>query len=126
MDALAFDSIGNLYVGGRFVTAGGKISPHFAICKLGESATLTPETRAAVGSVYLHHNNRLAYLELKATVTVNVHIYSLSGRKVMHTSRIMNAGRHTLAMHPGLARGAYIAQVNAGNESARWRMIIDK
>jgi hypothetical protein len=126
VDALTFDSSGNLYVGGRFVTAGGKLSPHFAICRGVETATRPQETARAVRPVSLYRKNGLAYCELKAAATVEMRVYSLSGREIVHTSCLMNAGRHALVMPRGLARGAYIAQAHAGGESLRWRMLLDK
>jgi hypothetical protein len=126
VDALTFDSSGNLYVGGRFVTAGGKLSPHFAICRAIETATRSAETARTVRSVSLYRKNGIAFCELNAAAMLEIRVYSLAGREVVHTSRLMNAGRHALTMPAGLAQGAYIAQVNAGSRSLRWRMLLDR
>jgi hypothetical protein len=64
---------------------------------------------------------------LKSQTPITYRIYSLLGRQVFSTSETMGAGDHSLRINTGrAARGTYIVHFKAGNESIRFRMIVDK
>lgn len=128
VSSLVCDNKGKLYVGGTFQTAGGRPSVNFAICNLnGANAAFAGKLIAPRSSVSFESSKGLVRMHFTSATEVHIGIYSLSGQKVYHTSEFMAAGDHTFRMKTtGLARGAYIAQVKAGNESFRYRFLMGR
>jgi trimeric autotransporter adhesin len=128
VSALLCNNKGTLYVGGNFQTAGGKPSVNFAKCNLnGANAAFADKLMAPRFSVAFESNKGLVRMHFTSATEVHIWIYSLSGQKVYHTSEFMAAGDHAFRIkQTGLARGAYIAQVKAGNESLRYRFLMGR
>jgi hypothetical protein len=128
VSALVSDNKGKLYVGGTFQTAGGRPSVNFAICNLnGANAVFAGKVMAPRSSISFESTKGLVRMHFTSATEVQVWMYSLSGQKVYHTSEFMAAGAHTFRMKTtGLARGAYIAQVKAGNESLHYRFLMGR
>jgi hypothetical protein len=124
--ALCLDGKGNLFVGGGFTTAGGKASSCFAIYRLNNTGTAPSKQEASDRTLFSYETGKgTIRVHLKTEMTVHVRLYSLSGREVYSTSERMSEGTHTFKIRsPGLARGAYIAQVKAGSESMRWKIVV--
>jgi hypothetical protein len=124
---LVVDGAGNLYAGGRFGVAGEKTSPRFAICRTGGVKTITPDKGVPFRSIFSLSGDGCVHLELKTSSTVDIRIYSLSGREIVHTSSDMPQGRHVFSIrHLKSVRGVYIARVSAGGETGRWKVVLER
>ncbi len=128
VEALAIDQSGNLYVGGAFTTAGGKVSNYVA--KLTTTATaVVPRRGDNILRPFLTYDARagLMRFQLKAPAEIGYRIYSLTGRSIFYASEIMGAGGHSMRINTGrAARGTYIVNFKAGNESIRFRLVVDR
>ena len=128
---IATDSAGNLYAGGNFVIAGGKVSAYIAKCKTG-TTSLAPLSRDAAGPP-LHQLDfepisGVVRVNLEAATTLVYRLFDLNGRMVFGSSEYMAKGKNTLTLStihriPG---GVYIAQVIAGSESLRFKMVVKR
>jgi hypothetical protein len=128
VNALAVDDSGNLYVGGYFTSAGGKVSNNVAMCKLNGTAVM-PRKGYKVSQPFITYdgNANLMLFQLKALTQITYRIYSLLGRQVFQAYETMGAGTHSMRINTGhAARGTYIVNFKAGNESIRFRMVIDR
>jgi hypothetical protein len=130
--ALAIDSSGNLYAGGQFTTAGGKASAYVAMCRLPGTAVI-PRRGDNVSRPFLTYDAHagLMRFQLKAQTQITYRIYSLLGRQVFQASETIGAGEHSMRINTLLntrpaARGTYIVNFKAGDESIRFRLVVDK
>jgi hypothetical protein len=125
--ALLCDNKGTLSVGGGFSVAGGKTSCNFAQCRLsGTDASFAGKQPALQPRLSYESGKGLVRVHGVANTRVQVNMYSLLGREVWRASEIMTAGDHTFRINTaGLAKGTYIAHIQAGNESLRGRIIIN-
>ena len=125
---LAIDNSSNLYAGGWFTYAGGKISPYIAQCRLNGSAVIPRKTynTSKHFSNYNAHAN-LLHFNLPSQTQIAYRIYSLSGRQIFSASETMGAGDHSMRINTGnVAKGMYIVHFKAGDESMRFRLVVDK
>ncbi|MGA2507848.1 MAG: T9SS type A sorting domain-containing protein [Chitinispirillaceae bacterium] len=126
--ALAVEDSGNLYAGGAFATAGGKTVNNVAICKLNGTAVI-PRKGNNVLRPFITYDALagLMRFQLKAQTPITYRIYSLLGRQVFQASETMGAGVHSMRIYTGrAARGTYIVNFKAGNESLMFRMVVDR
>jgi len=126
--ALVFDGSGNLYAGGEFTTAGGKAALCVAMCKLNTTAVM-PHKGDNVSPPFLIYDAgaSLIRFQLNAQTQITYRIYSLLGRQVFQASETMGAGSHSKRINTGhMARGTYIVNFKAGNESLMFRMVVDR
>jgi hypothetical protein len=125
--AMVIDSNDNLYAGGEFLRVGEKVSPYIAKCSL---------TGAAIRRQAVPQNSprRLTYDSGSNTLHfpphsglgVSYRIFTLAGREASRDALVLSKGKNSLRIENAtLARGAYIAQVFAGKESARFRMMVE-
>ncbi|MGA2508123.1 MAG: T9SS type A sorting domain-containing protein [Chitinispirillaceae bacterium] len=132
VNALAFQDSGNLYAGGIFTTAGGKASAYSAMCRLPGTAVI-PRKGGNVSQPFLTYDAHagLMRFQLKSQTQITYRIYSLLGRQVFQASETMGAGEHSMRINTLLntrpaARGTYIVNFKAGDESIRFRLVVDK
>jgi hypothetical protein len=65
--------------------------------------------------------------QLKLPAEMSYRIYTLSGREISRHSEFLGAGSHAMQVTTAkLARGIYLVSCKAGNESMRWRLVVDK
>ena len=127
--AMIVDRFDNLYAGGSFTMAGGKVSAHVAQCKL-NNIPIRPQLTGNQSRPSITFDSRTCLLRLSLQSATEVHcsIFTLDGRQVFHGSKLMNKGNSTLRLKNvgKIARGTYVAKVNAGNESVRFRMMVER
>jgi hypothetical protein len=114
-----------LSVGGWFTTVAGKTSACFAQCNLmGPSPVVSSRLTNKAGNSILKVSNDLVKVRCNYTTKVRYSIYSLSGRQINHGSELMTAGEHSLRLKTtSLVKGAYIADVRAGDASLRYLFV---
>lgn len=118
-----------LYAGGAFTTIAGKASPNFAYCNLDAPVKIRkPSIKNTPSSQFTWDAGReCLQVYLKSKMPVGIGVYSLTGQLVHRFSENFPAGDSEFQMSKiGLAKGSYVAQVKAGNESMCWKMIIDR
>jgi trimeric autotransporter adhesin len=118
---------GMLYIAGGFITAGGKTSLNFAYCNV-NGVKAESHCREKVKPLLTYECAKgLVCMHFTTGTTMHISVYSLSGREVYRASEFMTQGDHTFRIKTtGLAQGAYVAQVKAGNESLRYRFFIGR
>jgi hypothetical protein len=119
------DGSGNLYAGGEFTVAGGKVSAHVAQCRLKNTGTLSRGGDKA----FMTYNPRCRTIRfyLKAPEKISCRIFSLSGREVIGSSEFLPVGDHVLKINGvRLAPGAYIVQARTGKELTRFKMTVER
>jgi hypothetical protein len=123
--AMVVDRSGVLHVGGVFDTAGGVFSPYYAMCTV--SGPEIKSTRAIISSAAFKAGNGRIRIRLAAAGEVTVRVMTLSGREVFRSRKMMAAGDHAVGLPDrGMARGAYVAHVNYGNEAKSLRVFVDR
>jgi hypothetical protein len=128
INAITFDASENIYAGGDFTTAGGKTAARVAMCTLNTTAGM-PRQSDKVSRPFLTYDAHAGFVhfQLKAQTQITYRIYSLLGRQVFQASETMGVGDHSMRINTGrAARGTYIANFKAGNESLMFRMVVDK
>lgn len=123
--ALECNGKGMLYAGGEFYLAAGKISSCFAQCNLtGPSPVLSRPGNKTFQSIS-KIKNELMLVRCRNTIMVRYCIYSISGRQISHNSELIPAGEHKLRLKTNnLSRGAYIADVRAGDALLRYMFMV--
>jgi hypothetical protein len=127
--ALAIDDSNNIYAGGSFSFAGGKISTHIAQCKLKGLTDVLQRKGDKISKFFTNYNACTGTIkfQLKDQAQVSYRIFSLSGRQIYQASENMCAGSHSMRINTGrAARGMYIVNFKAGNESMRFRLVVEK
>jgi hypothetical protein len=128
VNALAIDKSGNLYAGGYFTTASGKVSTYIAKCNLSGSAVL-PDNISKSSQFFPSYNAHYSTVNftLASPAQVKYQIYTLSGRRIYQASQEMNSGNHAVRINTGnMSRGIYILHFITGNESMRMRLAVKK
>ncbi|HYE97140.1 MAG TPA: T9SS type A sorting domain-containing protein, partial [Rubricoccaceae bacterium] len=122
-EALAFDGVGRLFVGGWFDVAGGKGSPGLAVWNAPIAVPAEPLVPEAPRAVVLYPNpargaTTIAFA-LYAAGLVRVAAYDALGRRVaVLTDGARAAGQHTLTLDTsGLPGGVYVVRVEAGGHT---------
>jgi hypothetical protein len=126
--ALTMDGSGNLYAGGEFTVAGGKVSAYVAQCRLKNTGIL-PHGGDKASPAFMTYNPRCRTIRfyLKAHEKIFCRIFSLSGREVIGSSGFLPVGDHALKINDvRLAPGAYIVQARTGKESMRFKMTVER
>ena len=117
-----------LYTGGNFTTAGGKASACFALCTLTNDTKVAYSRRGKASAAPLctyEAGTGIVRIQLESETFIDFRMYSLTGRRVYCVLETRNAGEHVYRIPTaGLASGAYIAQVKAGNESMRFKVVL--
>ena len=131
IDKIAIDISRNLlYTCGMFSTAGGKAAAHVAMCNLNGSGTaVMPRKGDIVSQPFMIFDNHagLMRFQLKSRTEVSYRIYSVLGRSIFSASEAMGPGDHSMRINTGhAARGTYIVHFKAGNESVRFRLVVDR
>lgn len=126
--ALAIDNADNLYAGGEFLSAGGKFSPNVAMCRLNGSAVQPRRTvNSSLHPLAYDSRSSIIRLNVQSATNVSYRIFSLAGREVHRDAAFLPKGNNSLRINTAsLANGPYIAQVNAGKESMRFRMTVKR
>jgi hypothetical protein len=124
--SMAVDKTNNLYVGGNFTIAGGKVSAYVAQCKIKGSAvkpSVNKNPYRIFPSFILHSNLIRIYFKFSTLVTYR--LFTLTGREVYRDAQYLPKGDRSLKLNTaGLSQGTYIAQVKAGNESIRFQVAV--
>jgi hypothetical protein len=127
--AMTADGSSSLYVGGTFIIAGGKSSYLVAQCKLDNTSVYPHRTiDHSKPSITFDSRTGLLRLSLQSATEVHYKIFTLDGRQISHGSKLMNKGNSTLRLKNAgkIARGTYVVKVNAGKESIRFRMMVER
>jgi hypothetical protein len=125
--ALSVDHADNLCVGGDFLSAGGKVSPYFAKCKLNCTAA-RPQGIINSSARHLTYDSPSGVIRLnvQSAVRMSYCIFTLNGREVYRNTVVLPQGSNSMRIKTAmLGRGAYVAQVNAEKESIRFRMTVE-
>jgi len=121
----------SIYAGGKFIRAGEKVSPYIAKCNLigtGPDAKILGKGEKVfqLSPTYNTHTGTIKF-QLKDQAQVSYRIFSLSGRQIFQASENMGAGSHSMRINTGrAARGMYIVNFKAGNESMRFKLAVEK
>lgn len=119
---------GSIYTGGSFFMSESNPSANFAIYRLdGSGAIASPNSPSSPPRLSFNPAIHLINISLSKAAAVDTRFFSLSGRTVYRDSRLLPAGNHTVGLNTKLLpRGLYVARVEAGNESIRCKVLIDR
>ena len=126
---MAIDRVGNLYAGGEFLSAGGKVSPYIAKCRLKGPAVVstTRPVSASMRRLWTYGaRSNTVHVVLWSAANVTCRIFTMSGREVYREAAFLPIGDNSLRIKTeGLGRGIYMARVGAENESMRFKIIVE-
>jgi hypothetical protein len=117
-----------LFACGNFLSAGGKVSPYIAQCKISGSAVQQlRKSNPSLSPLSYNPYSGSIRIDLQSSTDVVYRIFTLSGREVYRDAKFLPKGDRFLKLNTAdLSQGTYIAQVKAGNESIRFRVVIEK
>jgi hypothetical protein len=125
--ALAIDNANTLYVGGEFLTAGGKASAYVAKCNLNNTAYKQHRfvRKSPTGFTYDYRSGMIRWTT-PFDGALSYQIFTLSGREVYRDAVKLSAGTNSLRLKTGnLSHGLYIGHVVAGKESMQFQMMVE-